>query len=111
MPAFTGDPLPARRYAGRGREAARQGGHDLRLRGATPVSNGTGFYNMDFEGRPKAGSVLRSEAQHEWELKVAKSTYTINGTDGSVEFTIISSTFTNNSSCEITGALEVVDEG
>jgi len=55
--------------------------------------------------------VLRSEAQHEWELKVAKSTYTINGTDGSVEFTIISSTFTNNSSCEITGVLEVVDEG
>jgi uncharacterized protein YjbI with pentapeptide repeats len=84
--------------------------HDLKLQGATPVSNGSGVYNMDFEGRPKAGSVLRSEAQHEWELKwafaqtyAAKLTYTINGTDGSVEFTIISSTFTNNSSCEITG--------
>ena len=84
--------------------------HDLKLQGVSPVSNGSGVYNIDFEGRPKAGSVLRSEAQHEWELKwafgqtyAAKLNYAIIGTDGSVEFTIITSTFTNDSSCEVTG--------
>jgi hypothetical protein len=37
MPPLTGDPLPAWRYAGRGREAARQGGRGRRRRPGLPA--------------------------------------------------------------------------
>ena len=99
-------------------------GHDLQLHSvknlAFPICDGskpcgTGFYPIDFEGRPHDGAVLKSdESPHTWDLKygfgteyAAELTYTIKGTDGSVEFTIRTSTFTNTSTCAITGATDL----
>jgi hypothetical protein len=103
--------------ASRGYRVHNQSSHALRLEGATPVPTVVcnmsicvpTHASMDFEGHPGDGTVLNPGGPPQaWELKyrfgdtyAAKLTYKVVGTDGTVEFTIETSTFTNNSACKV----------
>lgn len=106
--------------ASRGYRLDNKSSHDLKLEGAKPLP---GFVcnasicvetgqPMDFEGRPANGSVLTPEdAPHAWELKysfghtyAALLKYAIVGTHATVEYTIETSTFSNNSACKVVPA-------
>jgi hypothetical protein len=72
-------------------------------------------YPIAFEGRPKDGAVLEPGASpQDWELKygfdlvllnetqyAAKLTYKIQGTSGTVEYTIVTTPTTNDSACKV----------
>jgi hypothetical protein len=65
-------------------------------------------HQMDFEGRPENGSLLKPGATDAWELKykfgdtyAAELKYKIVGTEATVTYTIETSTFTNNSACKV----------
>ena len=71
-------------------------------------------YPIAFEGRPQDGAVLDPGAlPHDWELKYGFSfiphetqyaavlTYKIVGTDGTVEYTILTTPTTNDSACKV----------
>jgi len=64
---------------------------------------------MRFEGRPPDGSPLKPGAVDGWELEYlpgetygAILKYRIGNNDGIVEYTILTSTFSNDSSCKVT---------
>jgi hypothetical protein len=75
-------------------------------------------YDMEFEGRPANGAVLKPGAPPQaWELKysfdllhpltiqyAAKLTYKIEGTDGTVEYVIATTPTTNDSECKVVPA-------
>ncbi len=99
--------------------------HALRVESATPVPRCPGsnshhcvpaHYAMGFEGRPGNGGVLKPGAPpHDWELKyqfnldqqpltiqfAALLTYKIEGTDGTVQYVIATTAFTNDSECRV----------
>jgi hypothetical protein len=103
--------------ASRGYRVHNQSNRPLRLESATHVPTVVcnqsicvpTHHPMDFEGRPTDGTVLEPAGRAQaWELKygfgltyAAKLTYKIVGTDGTVEFTIETSTFTNDSACKV----------
>lgn len=105
--------------ASRGYRLENKSSHDLKLENAKPLP---GFVcnailcvetgqPMDFEGRPADGSVLAPGATHAWELKysfgytyAAKLLYAIVGTHATVEYTIETSTYTNDSACKVVPA-------
>ena len=106
--------------ASRGYRLENQSSHNLKLEGAKPlpgyVCNAilcveTG-QPMDFEGRPADGAVLSPHGTpHAWELKYsfgytygAQLKYAIVGTGATVEYTIETSTYTNNSACKVVPA-------
>ena len=71
-------------------------------------------YPFQFEGRPDDGAELSPGKVHGWELKygfnlfggvqyAANFWYKIAGTDGIVEYTIETYSYTNESSCKVTG--------
>jgi hypothetical protein len=114
---FTAGPASA---ASRGYRLDNKSSHNLKLEGAKPLP---GFVcnasicvetgqPMAFEGRPDDGSVLTpAGAPHAWELKysfgytyAAQLKYAIVGTGASVEYTIETSTYTNNSACKVVPA-------
>jgi uncharacterized protein YjbI with pentapeptide repeats len=85
---------------------------DLRVGGATSVRADPGvFYHFGFEGRPQDGAALAARhGVQDWQLKyvfgrsyAARVLYKIQGTDGSVAFRIESSSFSNDSTCEVAG--------
>jgi hypothetical protein len=106
--------------ASRGYRLDNKSSHNLKLENARPLP---GFVcnasicietgqPMDFEGRPADGSVLTpGGAPHAWELKysfgytyAARLKYAIVGTGASVEYTIETSTYTNDSACKVVPA-------
>jgi hypothetical protein len=69
-------------------------------------------FEMEFEGRPDVGDVLHrgsGSGPHVWDLKwylgytyAARLTYAIEGMkDATVEYTIETSTYSNNSTCKV----------
>lgn len=106
--------------ASRGYRLDNKSSHTLRVESAKPlpgfVCNATICVEtgqpMDFEGRPANGTLLTPDgAPHAWELKysfgytyAAKLTYDIVGTKATVEYTIETSTYTNNSACKVVPA-------
>ncbi len=112
---FTAGPASA---ASRGYRLHNTSSHTLKLEAAKPlpgfVCNGTICVDtgqpMAFEGRPGNGSLLPSGGVDAWELKYefgktygAQLKYDIVG-GGSVDYTIETSTFTNNSACKVVPA-------
>ena len=112
---FTAGPASA---ASRGYRLHNNSSHNLTLEGAKPlpgfVCNATICVDtgqpMSFEGRPSDGSVLAPAGMHAWELKysfgdtyAAQLKYDIAG-GGKVEYTIETSTFSNNSACKVVPA-------
>jgi hypothetical protein len=112
---FTAGPASA---ASRGYRLHNNSSHDLKLEAAKPlpgfVCNASICVDtgqpMAFEGRPANGSVLAPGAVHAWELKysfgytyAAQLKYDIVG-GGTVEYTIETSTYTNNSACKVVPA-------
>jgi hypothetical protein len=73
-------------------------------------------YPVAFEGRPHDGAVLHPGGTHAWELKYGFSLilhetqyaavlrYKIEGTDGTVEYTIQTTPTTNDSACKVVPA-------
>jgi hypothetical protein len=74
-------------------------------------------YPIDFEGRPHDGAVLHPGGSHAWELKygfnlillhetqyAAVLKYKIEGTDGTVEYTIQTTPTSNDSACKVVPA-------
>ncbi|MFZ0043880.1 MAG: hypothetical protein WAK93_21395 [Solirubrobacteraceae bacterium] len=74
------------------------------------------YYDMEFEGRPADGSVIKKGGDQRWELKyfywvgdvfgastnyAAKLTYNVEGTAGKFEAVIKTSNYSNNSTCEV----------
>jgi hypothetical protein len=104
--------------ASRGYSVHNRSDHSLKLVGANPLPTtvcNVGIcvpthHSMDFEGRPADGSVLAPNAESTWELKyffghtyAAVLTYKIVGSeDAKVEYTIETTSFTNNSACKVT---------
>lgn len=106
--------------ASRGYRLDNKSSHNLKLESAKPLP---GFVcnasicvetgqPMDFEARPADGSVLTPDgAPHAWELKysfghtyAAQLNYAIVGTHATVEYTIETSTFSNDSACKVVPA-------
>jgi hypothetical protein len=104
--------------ASRSYEVHNRSDHALELVGATPLPQVICNFGicvpthhpMAFEGRPDDGSVLKPNSDSAWELKyffghtyAAVLTYAVQGIkDAKVEFTIETSTFSNNSACKVT---------
>lgn len=98
--------------ASRGFEIDNYTKRDMKLEAVRGLANGSGdLYAQNFEGRPADGAVLKAGKQHDWQLKYgflgpvygARLRYGIEGTKGDVWFSIKTSTFSNDSSCTITG--------
>lgn len=111
---FVAGPVSA---ASRGYVVTNKSDKTLKLDGADrlPATICNGFicvpshHPIDFEGRPADGSTIAPHGSSRWELKykfgdtyAAVLKYKILGTDATVEYTIETSSYTNNSACKVT---------
>ena len=105
--------------ASRGYVLHNKSSHTLEVKGASRLPNticNAGIcvrteHPMEFEGRPGDGSTVAPNATDRWELKyhfgntyAAALKYKIVGTDATVEYTIETTTFSNNSACKVVPA-------
>lgn len=107
--------MPAIASPSRGFEVENQGNTWAYVEGAERVERCPNHepdchetYPMAFEGRPRDGDHLDNSRFDRWELRymfghiyAAKITYRISFSDARVEFTIITSSFSNDSTCRV----------
>jgi Pentapeptide repeats (8 copies) len=98
--------------ASRGFVVHNYSGRDVRVVGATPLPYDPDvFFHFGFEGRPEDGSVMKPiSGVQDWQLKYqfgrhhgAVVSYKILGTEGTVEFTIQTASFSDDSTCKVHG--------
>jgi hypothetical protein len=95
----------------RGYQVRNYTAHTLKLDDVKSVAKGRGTYDLEFEGRPRSGSTITPGGVDDWELKwafgggyAAHLIYTVLGDrDARVNVTITTSTFSNDSTCRVTG--------
>jgi RTX calcium-binding nonapeptide repeat (4 copies) len=102
--------------ASRGFKITNLSSHPLRLVDVKPVpdSRHGGWYDMEFEGRPDDGDVLKPGATHDWELRyflghsfAAALKYNIVGTTDYYTARIMTQSYQNDSDCTIPKAVGV----